>query len=329
MKRIQLLVLAMCVAGFVQGCDNQSSGTANGPAQKKLRLAFVGASTDDYWSIVRLGCDMAVKQLGDVDLAFRFPANRSPDEQEEIVNKLVADGVDGVAITPIDADKQTEFLNGIAEKTLLVCVDSDATKSKRVCYIGADNVAAGAKAAELLKAALPQGGKIFLFVGYTNAQNAVDRIQGIKNALAGSNIQIMDTLADGTKSDIAQNNAAEVLKNNPDVAGMVGLYAYDGPAILTAVRSAGKAGQVKIVCFDENADTLAGIAAGNIVGTVVQRPFQYGLQSILRMDRQLRGDKTQLAAGKIEVPTQVITKDNIVAFQNEMKVLLLKQEQQQ
>jgi len=230
--------------------------------------------------------------------------------------------VDGIAISPIDAENQTDFLNHIATHTLLVCADSDAEKSKRACYIGTDNVAAGTQAAELLKAALSQGGKIILFVGYPNAQNVKDRIQGIQNGLAGSNIQIIDTLADGTKSAIAQKNAQDALAKHPDLAGMVGLYSYDGPAILTAVRAAGKAGQVKIVCFDEDSDTLAGIAAGDICGTIVQKPYEFGRQAIIRMDKYLRGDKTQLSGGKILIPAHAVTKDNIAAFQASLKVIL-------
>ena len=64
-----------------------------------------------------------------------------------------------------------------------------------------------------LKAALPDGGKIMLFCSYTNAQNIKDRIQGIQAGLAGSNIQIIDVLADGAKSDVAQKNAQEALAN--------------------------------------------------------------------------------------------------------------------
>ena len=322
MKKLHRFILALCVVALFQGCDNKSSGTANGASQKKLRLAFVANTADEYWAIVHLGCDYATRLLGDVDLDFRFPAEHTAKAQQEILSDLVASGVDGIAISPIDAENQTDFLNHIATKTLLVCADSDAEKSKRTCYIGADNVAAGTQAAELLKAALSQGGKIILFVGYPNAQNAKDRIQGIQNELAGSNIQIIDTLADGTKSAIAQKNAQDALAKHPDLAGMVGLYSYDGPAILTAVRAAGKAGQVKIVCFDEDSDTLAGIAAGDICGTIVQKPYEFGRQAIIRMDKYLRGDKTQLSGGKILIPAHAVTKDNVASFQASLKVIL-------
>ncbi len=307
MKKLHLFILALCVVALFQGCGNGSS-------QKEVRLVFVGGTPDDYWSIVQLGCDFASRQLGDVDLDFRYSENGTPAAQQELVSALVTNGVDGVAISPIDPETQTDFLNNLAAKTLLVCADSDAAKSKRLCYIGTDNVAAGKQAAELLRAALPQGGKIILFVGYSNAQNTKDRIQGIQNGLTGSNIQIIETLADGAESDIAQKNAEDALAKYPDLAGMTCLNGYQGPAILTAVRRAGKAGQVKIVCFEDYHETLAGIAAGDIYGTIVQNPLKIGYQAILRMDKYLRGDKTQFGGGKILIPSQAITKAEVADY---------------
>ena len=315
MKKTSLCVLGLCAAVLFPGCDHQAGGTANAPAQQKIRLAFVGNTPDDYWAVVRLGCDFATRQLGDVDLDFRYPATGTVAGQQELLRDLNAGGVDGVAISPLDADNQTDFLNHIATNTLLVCADSDAEKCQRACYIGTDNVAAGKQAAELIKAALPHGGKIVLFVGFANAQNTRNRIHGLQEALAGSNLQILDTLVDGAKSASAQQNAEVALKQNPDLAGMVALNGYQGPAILTAVRGAGKAGQVKIVCFDDASDTLAGIGAGEIYGTVVQRPLDIGFQAITRMDKYLHGDKTQLAGGKVFIPSEAITQDNVHLYQ--------------
>lgn len=321
MKKMPLLIIvALCVMALVQGCDHTTgSATTPSPAEKKLHLAFVANSPGEYWAIVNLGCDIAAQQLGDVDLDFRFPTEATVEAQQEILTKLVAAGVDGIAISPIDADKQTEFLNSIAAKTLLVCADSDAEKSRRVSYIGTDNVVAGNQAAALIKAALPEGGKIALFVGYTAAQNTKDRIQGIRAGLTGSNIQIIDMLEDGQKSAGAEKNVGAALAKHPDLAGVVGISGYHGPALLTALREAGKVGQVKIVCFDDNTDTLAGIVAGEIHGTIAQRPFQIGKQAIIHMDKYLRGDKTQLADAKIFTTSRALTKENVGDFIAERK----------
>ena len=121
---------------------------------------------------------------------FKIPADATAASQQQILNDLVArQRKDGIAVSPIDPANQTDFLNTIASKTLLICHDSDAPASKRVCYIGTDNMAAGVEAGKLIKEALPNGGKIMLFVGKRDAQNAKDRYEGIQaGELKGSNI---------------------------------------------------------------------------------------------------------------------------------------------
>jgi len=316
MKRIYLLLLALCMAALLPGCENNAS-------PKKMRLVFVGGTPDNYWSIVRLGCDFATRQLSDVDLDFRYLENGTTRAQQELVGALVTNGVDGIAFSPIDPDSQTDFLNKIAANTVLVCADSDAAQSKRQCYIGTDNVNAGAQAAELLKAAMPQGGKIVLFISYSNAQNTKDRIQGLQNGLAGSNIQITEAMVDGAASDIAQKNAEDALAKYPDLVGMACLNGYQGPAVLTAVRHAGKVGQVKIVCFEDYSATLDGIASGDIYGTIVQNPLKIGFETIMSMEKYLRGDKAQFGSGKILIPSQEITKANLADYQAVQKNMLL------
>ncbi len=95
-----------------------------------------------------------------------------------------------------------------------------------------------------------------VFVGVLDAANAQQRYQGLKEALAGSNIQIIDIRTDNTDRVRAKSNAADTLVNNPDIAGMVGLWSYNGPAILSRRKEANKVDKVKIVAFDEEDATL-------------------------------------------------------------------------
>ncbi|HEY5345270.1 MAG TPA: sugar-binding protein [Verrucomicrobiae bacterium] len=326
MKKIQSLVAAVCMAAIVSGCGKSeapapSAGGSAPASGKKLKLSFVSNNAANFWSFARAGCNAAAKELGDVDVDFRITQDGSSAAQRQILDDLVAKGVDGIAVSVNDPDNQTEFLNKIAGSTLLICCDSDAAKSERVAYIGTDNEVAGEQAGQMIKECLPNGGKIMLFVGHSDSQNAMERSGGIKKALEGSNIQIVDIRTDDTDPVRAQKNAEDTLVKYPDIACLVGLWNYNGPAILNAVRGAGKIGTVKIVCFDDEADTLAGIADGGIYGTVVQNPFEFGRQSVTRMDKYLRGDKTQLS-GKIFIPTRNIKKDNVADYQAEVKKIL-------
>jgi ribose transport system substrate-binding protein len=326
MKRNHIAILAfLCLALAIPGCGKKDETAANGTGgqpQKKLKLAFVSNNSATFWTIARAGCEEAQKELGDVDVDFRIPPSGMAAEQQQLLDDLLVRGVDGVAVSPVDPANQTALLDKIASQALLITQDSDAPNSKRMCYIGTDNTAAGVEAGKLIKEALPDGGKIMAFVGSMDAQNAKERFAGIKQELQGSKIEIIDVRTDETDNSRAQRNAEDTLVKYPDVACLVGLWNYNGPAILNAVRGVGKNGKVKIVCFDDEDETLAGIAAGDIYGTVAQQPFQFGKQAITLMDKYLHGDKTVFPAEKkIFVPTINVTKANVAEFQANKKKL--------
>jgi ribose transport system substrate-binding protein len=161
-----------------------------------------------------------------------------------------------------------------------------------------------------------------VFVGYADAQNAKDRFGGIKKELEGSNVSIIDLRTDDTDTVRAQKNVEDTLVKYPDVSCLVGLYNYNGPAILNAVRAANMQGKVKIVCFDENTETLDGVASGDIYGTVVQQPFEFGHQAITKMAKYLGGDKDALAGGKQIIATRSLKKDDIATFKADLAKML-------
>jgi ribose transport system substrate-binding protein len=294
------------------GC-NKTAG--NGATGKTHRVAFVTNNASDYWTIARKGTEKADAELPNVDVEFKIDSDGTAAEQQRIVDDLLAKGVEGIAISPVDPVNQTQMLNAAAAKALVVTQDSDAPNSNRAFYIGTDNVAAGRQAGELVKEALPEGGKIMVFVGVLDAANAQQRYQGLKEALQGSKIQIIDVRTDNADRVRAKSNAADTLVSQPDIAGMVGLWAYNGPAILSAVRDAGKVGKVRIVAFDEEDETLSGVKEGSIYATVVQQPYEFGYRSIQMMSKILDGDKSVIPPSKqIFVPTKAIKKDAVDEF---------------
>lgn len=297
--------------------SSSSGGNSNDAAipGKGLKLAFVTNNASDYWTIARKGVEKADGELADVSVEFKLPGEGTAAEQKRIIDDLVSTGVNGIAISPVDPDNQTQLINDTAKQALVITQDSDAPTSDRALYIGTDNVAAGRQAGELIKEALPEGGKIMVFVGKSDARNAAERLQGIKEALTGSKVEILDVRTDDTDRARAKTNAADTLVKHPDVAALVGLWSYNGPAILNAVKDAGKSGQVKIVCFDEEDETLAGVKDGAIFATVVQQPYEFGYQSVKIMAQILKGDKSAIPVNKqINVPTLVVKKDDVEAF---------------
>ena len=309
-----LRILLVC---FLSGLTGLLILACSRTGEKKTKLAFVTNNASDFWTIARKGVAQADSELPNVDVEFRIPADGTAAEQKRIVDDLLAKGIAGIAISPVDPDNQVQLINDVAKQALVVTQDSDAPQSARAFYIGTDNRAAGRQAGELIKEALPQGGKIMIFVGKIDARNAQERYQGIKDALQGSKIEIIDVRTDDTDRVRAKSNASDTLVKYSDVAALVGLWSYNGPAILNAVKDAGKVGQVKIVCFDEEDETLAGVKSGAIFATVVQQPYEFGYQSVQLMAKVLGGDQSLIPPSKqIFVPTLIIKKGNVDEFIN-------------
>jgi ribose transport system substrate-binding protein len=310
--KLSLAAFACLVAGIsllVTGCTRAEESSA------RLKVAFVTNNASDFWAIARRGCEQADGELPGVEVEFKISSDGTAAEQRRIVDDLLASGVSGIAISPVDPGNQTQMINEVAKRGLVITQDSDAPQSDRACYLGTDNVAAGRQAGELIKEALPQGGKIMLFVGMMDTSNAQERYRGIKEALQGSNVEIIDVRTDATERVRAKANVADTLVKYPDVACLVGLWSYNGPAILNAVRDAGKVGQVKIVCFDEEDETLAGVREGAIYATVVQQPYEFGYQSVHLMAKILGGDKTAIPPDKLKIiPTLIIKRDSVEEF---------------
>jgi ribose transport system substrate-binding protein len=310
-KTLAVLTCASLLA--VTGCTRQGTGAH--------KLAFITCNTTDFWTIARRGVEKADAELPDVTVEFRL-GDGTAAGQKRIVDDLLAVGVDGIAISPVDPANQIAMLNDVAQRAIVFTQDSDAPDSKRECYVGTDNVAAGRQAGELIKEALPAGGKIALFVGKLDARNAQDRLQGIKEAIAGTKIEILDIRTDDTDEVRAKANVSEMLVAHPDVAGLVGLWSYNGPAIISAVKDAGKVGAVKIIAFDEDDETLTGVKSGAIIGTVVQQPYEFGYRAITLLAKAVNGDRSGIPAShQLFVPTQVIRQNNVDDFRSKLMEL--------
>jgi ribose transport system substrate-binding protein len=302
----------------------------------KHRIAIVTNCTDPFWDLCEAGARKRAAEEPTVELLFRQPAQGTSEAQKPIIDAWVSQGVSGIAVSVIDPKGQTEDLRLISKKLNLITMDNDAPDSGRLCYVGVDNREAGKAVGRLVKQALPSGGTIAMFIGSTTSANGQARPAGVLEELAtpeangtpGKHPQRPELsgkfygkyfLVDGeSKTDDfskerAVTNARDMINRVdgiPDVC-FIGLYAYNPPAILEAVKARSLVGKVKIVGFDEQLETLHSVATGEIVGTVVQDPFHYGYKSVEVLAAVARGDRSkaeQVNASK-SMPYQVITRD--------------------
>ena len=293
-----------------------------GPSQTadKKTLAFVVNGASDFWKAAEAGVKKAQSELPNYNLVFKYPEQSSAAIQTRMMDDLVAAGVAGIMVSAVDPKTMGDALNRIGGQVALFTTDSDAPNSKRIAYIGSSNTDAGKQAGQLMVKAMPNGGKCMGFVGLPGADNARERIEGVKETIKGTKIELVDVRADDIDQTRAKRNVEDTITAHPEINCMVGFYSYNTPRIYEALKEAGKLGKVTIIGFDEDAITLGGVKEGTIVGTVVQQPYEWGYQGMKDMAKFLEGDKSFIPANKlIIIPTKIIDKSNVDAFWTELK----------
>ena len=338
--RASFVCMLALLAVATGSCGDGGGGSA------RPRVAFVTNCAVDFWAYAQAGVEDAAAEYG-VDAMIRMPPTGTAEEQKRLLEDVVAAGVEGVAVSPKDPDNMTGLLNRIADRCVLITHDSDAPKSNRRCYIGVDNYDAGRMCGKLIKEAMPDGGPIVILVGTLDQDNARRRRQGVIDELFGRSHdparfdgqeavlkndkwEIRATFTTQMDAQKAKASAQDCLARWSDIQGMVGLFAYEPAVILDAVRAAGRLDDVAIVGFDEDPATMQGVLDGEIYGTVVQNPYEYGYQSVKLLAALLAADgDAELAAlvpegGKIVVPARQIRKGDARAFWDDLKAKLRK-----
>ncbi|NTS33750.1 monosaccharide ABC transporter substrate-binding protein, CUT2 family [Phyllobacterium sp. YR620] len=315
---MRLALAAGLTAALVLG----AAGVPIANAADKPTLAFVVNGASDFWKAAEAGVKKAQAELPDYSLELKYPEQSSVAIQQRLMDDLVTAGVKGIMVSAVDPKTSTDGLNKIASQTALFTTDSDAPQTNRVAYIGSSNVDAGKQAAEIAKKAMPNGGKCIGFVGLLGADNAKERIQGMKDGLAGTKIELVDVRGDDIDQTRAKKNVEDALVASPDVTCMVGFYSYNTPRIYEALRDAGKLGQITVVGFDDDPITLGGVKEGTVAATVVQQPFEWAYRGMKLMAAYLGGDKSGIPDNKlIIIPTVIIGKDDVDKYAANLKAM--------
>jgi ribose transport system substrate-binding protein len=147
---------------------------------------------------------------------------------------------------------------------------------------------------------------------------------GLKGKKFGKFVILDEVQTDGGDRSLAKKNAENTLVKYPEVEAMVGLWAYNAPQCIEALKDADKLGKVKVFSFDEDPVTLDAIGNGTCEGTIVQDPYMFGYESMRYLKEMVvDGKKLDLPENKnISIPVRTIVKDNVAEFRTKMEANL-------
>jgi ribose transport system substrate-binding protein len=341
--RLPLSLSGLLLAGSVtlvsctKGSDKQAAAPPPGgpPAgttsTQQVTIKIITNGVSPFWDPMQVGMERAAKKYG-CEASWSGPANAQIPDQKRMVEDAVSSKVDGLAISAIDGAALTPDINQAVDAGIItITFDSDAPKSKRLIYIGTNNYNAGKKAGEEAKKLFPNGGKIIAFVGNMSAENARDRANGFKDAVKGTKIEVVDIREDNKDPSRARKNVEDSIQARKDVNGLLGLYSYNGPAIVDAVDAANARARYKVITFDAEPKTLQALQAGKIDFTVVQKPYEFGYRAVefLYKAKTEGADKARQelqvpANGLVDTGVELVSPKNYPDFKKRMDALGVK-----
>lgn len=263
------------------------------------------------------------KSLGEITI-IESDGRRSSPKQSADVEAAIAKGVDGIVIDPNDFDALAPALQeAIDAKIPVVTIDRRSSAAGILAHISADNVRGGEAQGELVKELFPNGARVMYLRGEPGASPAIDRSNGLHNVLDMVQEKYKIIFEDTAHFDRAQGlsmteSALAGMASPPDVI----VCANDDMALgaLVALKSRGLIGKVAVVGFDALPEALAEVKAGNLAGTIEQKPGGQSRRAVDILVAFVRnGEKP--AEQVIQLAPVAITRDNTEKAEriNEMK----------
>lgn len=244
-----------------------------------------------FWRTIEQGAREASDKFG-YRLEYTGPFRINPDEQIRLLEKAIAAKVDAVLVQGIN-DPQHRMLidKAIDQGIQVITVDADEPDSKRLSYIGTDNLSAGKTMGELVVKSAGGKGSIGVIIANEKAYSQQQRLNGFRSVIGRyPEMSIVEVRASNISRLQAEQQAAEIIGKYPQVGYMVGFSSLDGPGILKAAERVRPHG-LKIFAFDDQAETMEAVTQRRIESTIVQQPYEMGYRAVSMLVDAFQGKK--------------------------------------
>jgi ribose transport system substrate-binding protein len=274
------ILVAGCSSG---GSDKNSTGSATGPAAAGPKT--IGVSIQDlqaqFYEDMELGMKAEAAKYG---YAITFvDANRDQAKQTSQVEDFISKGVSAIVLTPADSKAVGSAIVEANQANIPVFTADIASSSDKgvvVAHVASDNVAGGKVAAQIMCKALNGPGTVAI-IDQPEVTSVQDRVKGFKDGLAAcKGVTIVADQSAGGDQTKAATVMDNLLQTYPNLRGVFGINDNSALGALSAVKSAGKLGKIKIVGYDASPIAQKAIDAGDMAGDPQQNPKLIGTLTI-------------------------------------------------
>lgn len=275
-----IVVALMGVLPLLAGCTRHS---------KSERFYLVTVNVDlPYWKSAREGFQKAAAIYG-VTADVRGPNTFDPQAEAQEFRSVAASKPAGILVSVTNSSLLAPEIDAaIAAGIPVITMDSDAPESKRLYFIGTNNLQAGRLGGQRAAAVLNGKGNVVFFT-MPGQPNLDERLKGYRDVFANfPGIKIVEVFDMKGDSGIAMDKAREYIarKGNDHIDALICLQSSAGKdvgEIIRRAKSNGDPGRL-VIAMDTDVATLQLIKDGIIDSTVSQKPFTMALVGLKALD---------------------------------------------
>jgi ribose transport system substrate-binding protein len=312
-RAIALPSVLLCTLAVVPGCGNSGAGTTPNPSNASVAAVIKGLD-NPFFGTMREGLTDAAARA---HVRIRVEAATGQSDaagQASRLDSRVASGAGCYIVNPINQANLIEPLSRVPKATPIVNIDSPIAQQQAAAvgvhlttYIGTDNVAAGRAAAGAMARIVSKGARVVVLTGPPGDPTSDARIAGFRQGARGT-FQVVASAA----ADFDRRKASQATEDLLAADGRLrGIFAANDLMALgssTAVKRAGRGGEVAVIGVDGIREALLAVRRGALSATVAQYPFtigQLGVQACVAAARHKK------IPARIDAPIAVVTRSNV------------------
>jgi ABC-type sugar transport system substrate-binding protein len=264
-----------------------------------------------FWAAVEAGAQEKAKELG-VDLVVLAPPEES-DVQSQIsqVEDQLAKNIDALAIAPTDPNALAPIVDKAkAAGVGVVFIDTKGINDG-VTFIGTNNEAGAALAADFICKSIEKGSDVAILQGIITQSTGQARADGSKKGLTDCGMNVVAEQPADWDTAKAQTAMENIITGNPNLKAVFASNDNMALGAVQALKAANILDKVMVVGFDANPNAAESILAGEMTATIAQNPMNMGRFGV---ENALKVKKGETIDAVIDTGTVLVTKDNAADY---------------
>lgn len=273
-------------------------------------------SSIEFWEVMKQGVATAAKEFGADVHTVGTDTELDVDKQIQLLEQAIQKKPDAIILAATDYYRLVPIAEKIkAAGITLITVDSGLNGGISESFIATDNYEAGRKAAQELIENIHSDDQVAIVNFVQGSATAIEREKGVRDAFSQNGVNhVYDTLYSNGSSQRAYQLTIDLLKNQPQLKGIIGLNEPSTLGAGLAIMDMGLKSKVKLVGFDNSSSEVQLLEKEIMLGTVIQKPFTMGYLAVKTALEVVSGHKVPPV---MDTGSEFITKENMYTSENE------------